>query len=222
MSHSGLVRHLGKVVYPKGYREFKSRRLRFGNLFSTLKFMYKNTQIIAEVKTESPFGFKSDRSWDELFAVANEIGDIISIHTDPRWGGSFDLLKKARGLTQKPILAKGIHKTDEEIEKAIECGADYVLVVGRIPSVCLDKCLIESLTLSELKTIPQNLKVVWNSRDLKDGSVKAETFEEARQIFKGWLCQASNIKTVEDIKTGADAVLVGVNLCEFVESLKGV
>ena len=27
-SHSGLVRHLGKVVYPKGYQEFKSLTLR--------------------------------------------------------------------------------------------------------------------------------------------------------------------------------------------------
>lgn len=184
--------------------------------------MYKNTQIIAEVKTKSPFGFKSDKSWDELFSIANMVGDIISIHTDSRWGGSFDLVKKARGLTSKPILAKGIHATAEEIEKAIECGADYVLVVGRIPKVYLDKCMIEPLTLSELRALPTNLKVVWNSRDLSTGGLKSETFEEARKIFGGWLCQASNIKTVGDIKDGADAVLVGANLIEFVESLKGV
>ncbi|MDB5204173.1 MAG: indole-3-glycerol phosphate synthase TrpC [Candidatus Taylorbacteria bacterium] len=182
--------------------------------------MFKNTQIIAEVKTESPFGFKSEKSWDDLFLVANEIGDIISIHTDPRWGGSFDLLKKARSLTSKPILAKGIHATDEEIQRAIECGADYVLVVGRIFNIHLDKCLIEPLTLAELKTIPDHLKVVWNSRDLKNGGIKSETFEQARQIFRGWLCQASNIKNVSDIKDGADAVLVGANLFEFAESLK--
>jgi len=92
--------------------------------------MYKNIQIIAEVKTESPFGFKSEKSWDELFGIASKIGDIISIHTDARWGGSFDLIKKARGLTDKKILAKGIHAKDEEIRKAIEAGADYVLVSG--------------------------------------------------------------------------------------------
>ncbi|MAJ97292.1 MAG: hypothetical protein CMI56_01585 [Parcubacteria group bacterium] len=48
------------------------------------------------------------------------MGDIISIHTDSRWGGSFELLEKARGLTDKPILAKGIHKDDADIEKALE------------------------------------------------------------------------------------------------------
>ena len=78
--------------------------------------MYKNIQIIAEVKTESPFGFKSERSWGELFAVANENGDILSIHTDSRWGGSFDLIKKAKSLTNKSILAKGIHATDSEVQ----------------------------------------------------------------------------------------------------------
>ena len=72
--------------------------------------MHKHTQIIAEVKTQSPFGFRSDKNRDELFAVANQIGDIISIHTDPRWGGSFELVKKARALTKKPILAKGIRQ----------------------------------------------------------------------------------------------------------------
>lgn len=181
--------------------------------------MLANTQLIAEVKTLSPFGFKSEKTWDELFTVANKIGDIISIHTDPRWGGSFDLIKKARSLTQKPILAKGIHATDAEIEQALVAGATYTLVVGRIPSIHQESCLIEPLTLKELKTIPENLKVVWNSRDLSDGGLKKETFEEARKIFKGWLCQASNIKTTSDIKEGADAVLIGTNLIEFEESL---
>ena len=180
----------------------------------------RKIQIIAEVKTMSPFGWKSDKSWNELFQVANGIGDIISIHTDSRWGGSFDLLKKARGFTDKPILAKGIHADDASLEKACSVGADYVLVVGRIPKIQVEKCLIEPVSLEELKTIPQNLKVVWNSRNLLDGSLKKETFAEVRALFKGWLCQASNIKTVDDIIEGADAILVGTNLFEFAESLK--
>lgn len=181
--------------------------------------MYKTIQIIAEVKTKSPFGYQSEKSWDELFAVASEVGDIISIHTNERWGGSFDLIRKAKGLTKKPILAKGIHATDIEVQQAIDAGADYVLVVGRIPSVHVDKCLIEPRTLDELKTIPVDSKVVWNTRDLSHGGAKKETFEEARNIFTGWLCQASNIKTVTDIKETADAILVGTHLIEFAESL---
>ncbi len=179
-----------------------------------------NIQVIAEVKTKSPFGWKSEKTWDELFESANRVGDIISIHTDERWDGSFDLLKKARSLTSKPILAKGIHATDDLIERAIGSGADWVLCVGRIPEVHIEKCLIEVNTVEELKTISPSMKVVWNSRDLKTGGLKSETFEQAREIFQGWLCQASNIKTIDDIKRGADAVLVGTHLEEFVKSIE--
>jgi len=182
--------------------------------------MYREVEIIAEVKTKSPFGFKSEKSWDELFEIANEIGDIISIHTDRRWGGSFELLKKARGLTTKPILAKGIHESDSLIEEAIQAGANYVLVVGRLPNIYQEKCFIEPISLTELRTIPQDYRVVWNSRDLKTGGLKKETFSEARKIWNGYLVQASNIKTVSDIESGADAILVGSHLLEFTESLK--
>lgn len=175
--------------------------------------------IIAEVKTASPFGYKSEKSWEELFAIAHDIGNIISIHTDPRWNGSFELIKKARTLSTKPILAKGIHATDEEIKHAIDHGADFVLVVGRIPKIHLDKCLIEPYTLDELRKIPPELKVVWNNRDLNTGGLKTEGFEEARQNFLGWICQASNLKTVADINQKADAVLVGTHLETFAKSL---
>jgi len=181
--------------------------------------MISNIQLIAEVKTVSPFGFKSKESWDSLFELANKYGDILSIHTDQRWGGSFDLIKKARKLTGKPILAKGIHSNDEDITKALENGADIVLVVGRIPKVHLDKCLIEPLTLEELKNIPEGSKVVWNSRDLSSGGFKEETFEQAKEIWKGWICQASNIKSIKDVKEGANAILIGSNLRGFIESI---
>ena len=181
--------------------------------------MHGKTTIIAEVKTQSPFGYRSDKTWDELFELANDIGDILSIHTDVRWGGSFDLIKKAKAMTSRPILAKGIHATDEKIQKAIDAGADYVLVVGRIPNIHQDKLLIEPLTLEELATIPTDMKAVWNSRDLSDGRMKKEAFAEARATFPGWLCQASNIRTIDDIKDGTDAVLVGTHLEEFTQSL---
>ncbi|HEU5114818.1 MAG TPA: hypothetical protein VFT82_03560 [Candidatus Paceibacterota bacterium] len=181
--------------------------------------MNRKFLIIAEVKTKSPFGFSSEKSWDELFAIAEGVGDIISIHTDPRWGGSLDLVRKARSLTRKPILAKGIHETDAEIEAAFAAGADYTLVVGRIPKIHREKCLIEPRTIDELKTLPADLKAVWNARDLSNGSAKKESFDDARRAFTGWLCQASHIQSVSDVRPGADAVLVGEHLEEFARSL---
>ena len=186
--------------------------------------MILEVTLIAEVKTASPSGWKSDRSWDELFAMANEHGDMLSIHTDPRWGGSMELVARARSMTEKPILAKGIHATDDLVADAFEAGAHYVLVVGRVPAINPELCLIEPYTLAELRELPPGMRAVWNSRDLRlllqPNNRKSETFAQARSVFPGWLCQASNITTFQDIEPGADAVLVGTKLPEFVESIK--
>jgi indole-3-glycerol phosphate synthase len=176
-------------------------------------------EFIAEVKTISPFGWKSSESWEELFSLANTHGNMLSIHTDVRWGGSFELLKRAREMTKKPILAKGIHAADEDVRRAVEeCGADWVLVVGRIPAVYPNQCIIEPYTLEELTRIPNDMRVLWNSRDISTGELKKETFAEARRLRSGWLCQASNIKTQDDVDPTADAILVGTFLRSFIKS----
>jgi indole-3-glycerol phosphate synthase len=172
--------------------------------------------FIAEAKPVSPFGWKSDASWEELLALAARVGDVVSVHTDPRWGGSAQLIEEARGRTAKPILAKGIHATDEEVRAALGAGADFALVVGRLPAAeLLPRCLIEPNTLAELRALPADVAAVWNSRDLRDGGLKPETFAEARALWKGWLCQASNLKAAADVAPGADAVLVGQGLPSF-------
>jgi indole-3-glycerol phosphate synthase len=40
-----------------------------------------------------------------------------------------ELISRVKQLTDKPILAKGIHSQDSEIVEAIQRGAEYVLVV---------------------------------------------------------------------------------------------
>lgn len=172
-------------------------------------------EFIAEVKTASPFGWRSKRSWDELFKLADRYGDMISVHTDPRWEGSFELVTKARKLTDKPILAKGIHAGDDDVRNAFDAGADYVLVVGRIPEVHPKKCLIEVNAVADFETLPKDTKAVWNSRDLTTGGTKSESFAQVRAAWDGWLCQASNLRTPKDVASGADAILVGTHLPEF-------
>ncbi len=182
--------------------------------------MFGGITIVAEVKVKSPFGFVSNNSWEDQFKLADKVGDIIAVHTDSRWGGSFDELKKARALTKKPILAKGIHETDDDVEKAAKAGADFVLVVWRVPTVHQDICCIEPLNIAQLKTIPDTFKIVWNARDIKTGKPKPETFEQARAAWPGWICQASFIKHIDEVKGGADAILVGQGLTDFVKSLE--
>ncbi len=175
-------------------------------------------ELIAEVKTHSPFGWKSDKSWDELFALAHKVGDMISVHTDARWGGLLTLLRRARMRAEKPILAKGIHATDKDIADALACGANWVLMVGRIPEAGRERCMIEPLTLSQIREIPAGCRVAWNSRDLATGGLKEERFSDARRLWGGWLAQTSNIRTIENIEEGANAVLVGTHLAQFAAS----
>ncbi len=181
--------------------------------------MFGGITIVAEVKMKSPFGFISKSSWEEQFKLADELGDIIAVHTDSRWGGSFDELKKARSLTKKPILAKGIHETDELVDQAVKAGADYVLVVGRVPEVHNEIAWIEPMNLKQLRDIPDTFKVVWNARDITTGKPKPETFEQAREAWQGWLCQASFIRHIDEVKGGADGILVGQGLSEFARSI---
>lgn len=202
-------------------------------MFSNLEILYiiamstpNKPLLIAEVKTMSPYStWRSERSWGELFEIAAEYGDWISIHTDVKWNGSFHQIEKARKMATKPILAKGIHREDYDIKRALDYGADAVLVVGRIPEEdLLPSCLLEPRTIAQLQEfrekVPEKQRIVWNSRNLHTGKLKRETFEQARTQWPGWLCQASNISTPADILPGTDAILVGQELEQFTSLLQ--
>lgn len=183
--------------------------------------------LIAEVKTKSPFGWEAEESWEERFAIADEYGDWVAVHTEEAWGGSFELLEKARAKTNKQLLAKGIHATDESVERAIAAGADAVLVVGRLPRIYRDKCLIEPSNLYELRKLSlSGLRMVWNSRDVETGEPKTDpttkreiSFHDALSVYPRTYCQASYIRTPAEVHPEAKAVLVGTHLPEFVREL---
>jgi indole-3-glycerol phosphate synthase len=176
--------------------------------------------FIAEVKTKSPFGFVSPYSWDMLFSVANAYGDWISIHTQREFGGSYEFLTRAHSCTDKPILAKQMSRTDDDIKKAFDFGASMVLVVGG-RYYDHPNCLFEPNSLDQLKNYPKDAKIVWNARDLMTGRAKLETIQEARKLWPGWLCQASHIQSPEDIHTGVEAILVGEHLVSLMNAKDG-
>ncbi len=190
--------------------------------------MFNKAIIILEVKPfppRAPADYVPQRTWEELLEIAAQHGDWISIQTHRWFRGSFDLISRARSLTDKPILAKGWH-TDDEVEQLIEIGATNVLVINRIPHTRYNsQCLIEPYYREEFLRIPPEFKMVWNSRDLfalenqLPQGVK-EDFSIIRDLRPDvWLCQASNIKKVTDIHPEANAALIGTNLEEFVASL---
>lgn len=168
-----------------------------------------NITVVAEVKGFSPFGYQSELDLYEQLAICEELGDVISIHTDNLWGGSWYWLKEARRLTSKPILAKGFHNTIFDVQKAFDYGADYCLTVGWWPGD--PRCWHECESLEELGKSRAGM-AVWNSRNPRSGEKRVETIADAR-IYRSrlLLCQASMINKIEDIGS-VDMVLIGEGL----------
>jgi len=178
-------------------------------------------RFIAEVKTTSPFGFRSRYSHDQLLKMAVTRGDGISIHTDANWNGYLGDIEHARAYSSTTfILAKGIHRTDDEIRECLRAGADAVLVVGRIPADdLLPHCWLEAMSVKQLKAFPSGVTTVWNQRCLTTGLPKVETFVQARDWWDGTLVQASMIRSSQDVMAGANLFIVGEHLPEFVAQL---
>lgn len=177
--------------------------------------------FIAEVKTCSPFGFKSDKSWRELFELALSTADMLSIHVEQDFGGNLQSLELARKLCHIPILAKGYHKTNKDVDRSFEAGADNVLVVGRKPPY--DKYGVAALLYEPLSAEYihgyRNYPMVWNARDLRTGNKKSDSINSIRNKHKSLLYQASFIKSPDDIADGVDGFIVGEHLPEFIKAL---
>jgi indole-3-glycerol phosphate synthase len=189
--------------------------------------MNRESQIfIGEIKVKSPFTkLNRPKSFDKLMRLCINHADCISVHTDARWGGSFENIRKVFPYTTSPILAKGIHGSDVEIREAMNMGATYVLVVGRIPEdeKLLPYCWLEPTNLKQLDEFCSKVEctMVWNSRNLEDGCLKEGTFDDALKLTKSQqLIQASNIRSVEDVHPLASGYIVGTYLPQFIKSIK--
>lgn len=175
--------------------------------------------FIAEVKMQSPYGYKAENTFYNLLEIAVRNGDWISIHTNPLWGGSYEALEFARRFTNKPILAKGIHSHNDNIKKALDYGADYVLIVDRLPTSDFTKCLIE-MTYNDAERLldssfGQELKFVTNSRNLKTGELSTYNENLGKYLANDnckWVCQASGILSPRDVNPNVNAFIVGENL----------
>ena len=185
-----------------------------------------NPIFIAEIKTKSPFGFVSPHSFNKLMDTAIEHGDWISVHDNALWGGDYESIAFVRRCTSKPILAKGLHTTNDDIKRALDHGADYVLVVDRIPPSDLwERCLFEWSSYSRFDQTRPDLhksqyKHVCNSRNLRTGTPRPNDLSLYLANPNLWICQASNILMPDDVQKGVSAFLVGENLVEFSKARK--
>lgn len=191
--------------------------------------------FIGEIKTQSPFGYKSPHSFIKLAELAIEKADWISVHTNALWGGDYNAISFVRNLTDKPILAKGFHHTDDDIQMALDHGADYVLTLNqdRIFNRHKDRLLFE-LSLIQTRNIRSfykermgnnyfdKLKFVFNGRNIKNGQKRGMSkYDDYRELCP-WVCGASLIKKPEDVKMyypNCDAFIAGENLVEYCEGL---
>lgn len=193
----------------------------------------KKPIFIAEIKTQSPFGVKNDESFHSLMTYAIKYGDWVSVHTNPLWGGSFEAIEYVRRFTDKPILAKGIHSKNDDIQKALDYGANKVLVVDRLPHnllqpPCDGKVIFELSNLINIEKVSYDFiqwgEFLYNGRDLSTGLGKKSIADYAKYREKfNWLCGASLIKSPDDVQSyypNCDAFIVGTNLVEFCDKLK--
>ena len=185
--------------------------------------------FIAEIKTKSPFGFQSAHSFNELMEYAINYGDWISVHDNALWGGDFETIAYVRKFTHKPILAKGLHTSSEDVRQALEHGATHVLRVDAKPSnyTHLPYTLYEYSNIHEAdkarlwfaQTVRGDMKFVCNSRDLRTGKVKEGNELNTYLGLGNWVCQASNIAKPDDVNPNVNAFIVGTNLIEYCKAL---
>lgn len=176
------------------------------------------------------FGFESKYSRETLINKALEYGDWVSVHTDSRFGGSFDDICMIRKETKKPILAKGFHTHYTDIKKCFDLGATYVLTIRPVRYILTYpdiRCSIEHILFetNDITEVQGNkTKFVYNGRNLKTGIGKKYIgdYQKFRKQTN-WLCGASLIKTPEDVQIfypNCDAFIVGQNLVEFCKEYK--
>jgi hypothetical protein len=173
--------------------------------------------VVAELKTRSPYGWFNPHSLELSLQRCHRVGDILSVHTDPLWGGSFHHLQVMVRQTKLPVLAKGFHPTVAHVARAFEAGATYCLTVGWWPGGELGKrCWHECETLEELSLSPAHYRV-WNRRNPRTGETRPQRPDEvahAQAAGGQWLCLASKIRGPEDVNVPCQAVLIGEGLYE--------
>ena len=194
------------------------------------------TRIIAEFKRASPslgdIDIAADpaeraRMYEEGGAAAMSV-----LCEGPRFKGSPDDLRRAKGAAEIPLLAKDFISTKERLTEVREAGASAALLIVRyLDDALLAELLAETRALGmdalvEAHTAEEIARAVKvgadiigvNCRDLETLSVDLSVSERLLGEIPGGIVRVaeSGVRTRADIErlaaAGADAFLVGTTL----------
>jgi len=201
-------------------------------------------RIVGEVKPFSPYkgflnprleGMKLSEARLAILGKLLPLVDIVSIHIDEIWGGSFKWLAQAAEIcraARKPVLAKGFNPSLAHISQALNAGADYVLTVGWHPARSKNNrdkfCNVwhepveeEQFAKSHATTLVINSRNPVTGNDLDREQIITRV-ASMRALDKR-IVQASNIHCAACLLPGVDYALVGeplVKLMDFSEEKK--
>jgi indole-3-glycerol phosphate synthase len=197
--------------------------------------------LLSEVKTQSPRDGDLLRGRDPAELVRQMVAggaDGISVVIEgEHFGGDVELLETVAASVDVPILAKDFFETPEEIDRAVDHGADAVLLISNQLSeskleALYEHCLIadvtplvETHTLAEIRTANELSAplVGINNRDigqleLDDGGVERTKRLASRVHDEAFIVSESSLSSPEEISeavdAGVDAVLVGTAILQ--------
>ncbi len=205
--------------------------------------------LIAEVKAASPSEGVIAESFDPVGMAKKYVAggcNAISVLTDQKYfGGSFDVLKSIRAITNKPLLCKEFIIEEKQVRVARACGADLVLLIVKILNkkrlqelkdtieALGMKALIEIQNEEELEVAlqvePELLLI--NNRNLSSFEVDMKTTEKLLMGIPEYVkvITASGITVPDEIKNfpaRVDGFLIGTalmrsdNPIEFLQSCR--
>lgn len=191
--------------------------------------------LIAEVKAKSPSEGVIAKTFDPVSQAQAYVAGgsaAISVLTDEKYfGGSFDILKKIRAMTDTPLLCKEFVIDSVQVEMARACGADMVLLIVKIlddatllslKSYIEDLGMLAVIEVQNQQELDRALKInpeilLINNRNLTSFDVDMDTTarllenipQEVTVIAASGIQYPSEIK---DFSTRVDGFLIGTSL----------
>ena len=169
---------------------------------------------IAEHKPRSPFGWVGPDIPVEDFIGLHTDAGAYAVHVQEPWGGSWDTLARARAVTDKSVLVKGV-LSEREVGRVVASGAVALLIEGQNDHLPVRLPVIEVTTPEALGRALQREPawIVVNARDIDTGEMHPERHDEMRSLIPEGVGAIAASGLVEP-RADYDLSLIGTALME--------